>query len=94
VTDDEVPRTTPAQRESGIKIGDSVVIRFLDDQKTTSFVLSCDRHDPVNGLVGAETPLGKQLLGFNEEDEIEVNTDGRNRRVLIVRAERGRVSLH
>jgi transcription elongation GreA/GreB family factor/very-short-patch-repair endonuclease len=94
VTDDEVPRTTAAQRESGIKIGDSVVIRFLDDQKTTSFVLSCDRHDPVNGLVGAETPLGKQLLGFNEEDEIEVNTDGRNRRVLIVRAERGRVSLH
>jgi very-short-patch-repair endonuclease len=79
VTDDEVPGVTSsdAQREGGIKIGDSIVIRFLDDNKTTSFVLSRDRHDPVNGLVGAETPFGKQLLGFNEEDEIEVNADGR-----------------
>ena len=96
VTDDEVPGATAsdALRESGIKIGDSIVIRFLDDNKTTSFVLSRDRHDPVNGLVGAETPFGKQLLGFNEEDEIEVNADGRNRRVLIVRAARERVSLH
>lgn len=87
----------PASREkpdTGIKVGDSIVVRFLDDNKATSFVLSRDRHDPVNGLVGAETPFGKQLLGFNEEDEIEVETDGRSRRVLIVRAARERVSLH
>jgi transcription elongation GreA/GreB family factor/very-short-patch-repair endonuclease len=96
VTNNEVPTATAsdAQRESGIKVGDSIVIRFLDDNKTTSFVLSRDRHDPVNGLVGAETPFGKQLLGFNEEDEIEVNAEGRNRRVLIVRAARERASLH
>jgi transcription elongation GreA/GreB family factor len=87
----------PASREkpdTGIKVGDSVVVRFLDDNKTTSFVLSRDRHDPVNGLVGAETPFGKQLLGFNEEDEIEVEADGRSRRMLIVRAARERVSIH
>jgi transcription elongation GreA/GreB family factor len=50
--------------------------------------------DPVNGLVGVETPIGKQLLGFNEENEIEVEADGRSRRALIVRASRERVSLH
>jgi transcription elongation GreA/GreB family factor len=44
--------------------------------------------------LGVETPFGKQLLGFNEEDEIEVDADGRRRRVLIVRAARERVSLH
>jgi len=80
--------------DSGIKVGDSIVVRFLDDNKNMSFVLSRDRHDPVNGLVGAETPFGKQLLGFNEEDEIEVEADGRTRRVLIVRAARERPSLH
>jgi very-short-patch-repair endonuclease len=87
----------PASREkpdAGIKVGDSLVVRFLDDNNTTSFVLSRDRHDPVNGLVGAETPFGKQLLGFNEEDEIEVEADGRSRRMLIVRAARERVSIH
>jgi transcription elongation GreA/GreB family factor len=96
VADDEVPGAVAsgATTDSGIKVGDSIVVRFLDDNKTTSFVLSRDRHDPVNGLVGAETPFGKQLLGFNEEDEIEVEADGRSRRVLIVRAARERVSLH
>jgi very-short-patch-repair endonuclease len=87
----------PASREkldTGIRVGDSVVVRFLDDNKTTSFVLSRDRHDPVNGLVGAETTFGKQVLGSDEEDEIEVEADGRSRRVLIVRAARERVSLH
>lgn len=61
---------------------------------TTSFVLSRDRHDPVNGLVGAETPLGKQIIGFNEEDEIEIDDAGRSRRVLIVRAAKEGVRLH
>jgi very-short-patch-repair endonuclease/transcription elongation GreA/GreB family factor len=93
----ETYASEPASREkldTGIRVGDSVVVRFLDDNKTTSFVLSRDRHDPVNGLVGAETTFGKQLLGFNEEDEIEVEADGRSRRVLIVRAARERVSVH
>ena len=83
-----------ATPDSGIQVGDSIVVRFLNDNKTTSFVLSRDRHDPVNGLVGAERPFGKQLLGFNEEDEIKVEADGRSRRVLIVRAAKERVSLH
>lgn len=80
--------------DGGIKVGDSIVVRYLDDNKTSSFVLSRDRHDPVNGLVGAETPLGKQILGFNEEDEIEIEEAGRSRRVLIVRAAKEGISLH
>ncbi|QDP27338.1 AAA domain-containing protein [Bradyrhizobium cosmicum] len=86
--------TLRGNAENGIKVGDSIVVRFLDDNKTTSFVLSRDRHDPVNGLVGAETPFGKQLLGSDEEDELEVEAEGRSRRILIVRTARERVSLH
>ena len=90
----ELPTFTAprGKADTGIKIGDSIVVRFLDDNKTTSFVLSSDRHDPVNGLMGAETPFGKQLLGSDEEDEIEVQAEGRSRRVLIVRAARERAS--
>lgn len=86
--------TLRGNADNGIKVGDSIVVRFLDDNKTTSFVLSRDRHDPVNGLVGAETPFGKQLLGSDEEDELEVEAEGRSRRILIVRTARERVSLH
>jgi very-short-patch-repair endonuclease len=87
---EQPPEMPVATTESGIKTGDSIVVRFLDDNKTTSFILSRDRHDPVNGLVGVETPFGKQLLGYNEEDEIEVDADGKSRRLLIVRAARER----
>jgi transcription elongation GreA/GreB family factor len=85
---------TAVSPDGGIKVGDSIVVRYLDDNKTTSFVLSRDRHDPVNGLVGAETPLGKQIIGFNEEDEIEIDDAGRSRRVLIVRTAKEGVRLH
>lgn len=95
ISDDKGQVTAPiAASDGGIKVGDSIVVRFLDDNKTRSFVLSRDRHDPVNGLVGAETTFGKGLIGFNEEDEIELEADGVNRRLLIVRAARERVSLH
>jgi very-short-patch-repair endonuclease len=90
----EVGATAIVSSDGGIKVGDRIVVRYLDDNKTTSFVLSRDRHDPVNGLVGAETPLGKQILGFNEEDEIEIEDAGRSRRILIVRAAKDSVSLH
>jgi hypothetical protein len=85
---------TIASREGGIGVGDRIVVRYLDDNKTSSFVLSSDRDDPVNGLVGVKTALGKQILGFNEEDEIEIDDAGRSRRVLIVRAAKEGVRLH
>jgi len=83
-----------ASPDGGIKVGDSIVVRYLDDNKTASFVLSSDRHDPVNGLVGAESALGKQILGFNEEDEIEIVDAGYRRRIFIVRTGDGGVSFH
>lgn len=90
----EKPGMADIGSDGGIKVGDSIVVRYLDDNKTNSFVLSHDRHDPVNGLIGAETPFGKQILGFNEEDEIEIEDAGRRRRVLIVRAAKEGARLH
>src|SRR5262249_44984819 len=79
---------------NGIRAGDRIVIRYLDDNKTATFTLSNERSDPTNGLLSVTSPLGKQLLGLVEEDETEFEVDGRMRRVLIVRAERQPVMLH
>ncbi len=79
--------STAAQRH-GIEVGDRVIVRYLDDNKVMSFVLSSDRDDPVNGYIGASSPLGSQLLGSYEEDEVEFVANGITRRVLVVRTER------
>jgi very-short-patch-repair endonuclease len=78
----------------GIRLGDRVIVRYLDDNKTATFTLSGERHDPINGLVSVTSPIGKQLLGLAEEDEAELETDGRVQRVLIVRTEREAASVH
>jgi transcription elongation GreA/GreB family factor len=71
----------------GVQPGDRVVIRYLDDNKTTTFTLSRERNDPTNGLLSVASPLGKQLIGLVDEDETEFEVDGQIRRVLLVRTE-------
>ena len=73
---------------SGIRSGDRVIIRYLDDNKIATFTLSSDRNDPANGLLWINSPLGRQLIGLVEEDETEFEVDGGKRRVLVVRTER------
>ena len=77
-----------------IRAGDRVVIRYLDDNKVATFTLSRERHDPTNGILSVTSPLGSRLIGLAEEDEADFEVDGRSRRVLIVRAERQRVTMH
>jgi very-short-patch-repair endonuclease len=85
----------PARREPspaparGIRIGDRVALRSLDDNKALTVTVSDGRDDPVNGFVAAASPLGAALLGLSEEDEAEWEEDGRLRRVLVVKTERG-----
>jgi transcription elongation GreA/GreB family factor len=79
---------------SGVRLGDRVVVRYLDDNKTATFTLSAERNDPANGLLSVTSPLGKKIVGLVEEDETEFETDGHVRRVLIVRTERQLAGLH
>ena len=69
-------------------MGDRVVIRYLDDNKTSTSTLSMARNDPVSGFLRADSPLGKALLGAAEEDEVAFEADGLTRRVLVLRVER------
>jgi very-short-patch-repair endonuclease/transcription elongation GreA/GreB family factor len=102
VTTTSVPEPAAADREKSsnvakrndIQLGDRIIVRYLDDNKTMSFVLSAERNDPVNGVIGATSPLGSQLLGCNEEDEVEFEAGGVVRRVLIMSARREQAALH
>ena len=85
---------TPVLQTAGIRAGDRIVVRYLDDNKTATYTLSGERDDPTNGLLSVASPLGKQLLGLVEEDEAEFEVDGRTRRVLVVRTEQQTAALH
>jgi very-short-patch-repair endonuclease/transcription elongation GreA/GreB family factor len=78
----------------GIRSGDRVVIRYLDDNKMAAFTLSRERHDPTNGILSVASPLGSRLIGRVEEDETEFEIDGRSRPILIVRTERQGATMH
>jgi very-short-patch-repair endonuclease len=82
-----------AESSHGIRAGDRVVIRYLDDNKSATFTLSPTRDDLTNGFLAANSPLGRELVGLTEEDETEFEVNGRIRRVLIVRTERS-VATH
>jgi very-short-patch-repair endonuclease len=82
------------QAPNGVRPGDRVVIRYLDENKTAAFTLSSERNDPTNGFVSVASPLGRQLVGLVEEDETEFEVDGRVRRIMIVRTERQPATLH
>ena len=66
-----------------------MALRTLDDNKALTVTVSDGRDDPVNGFVPAASPLGAALLGLSEEDEAEWEEEGRLRRVLAVKTERG-----
>jgi hypothetical protein len=91
----EVATTPPdaVKPSSGIRIGDRVIVRYLDDNKQLSFILTRDQNDLPNGTVSVSSPLGSKLLGLNEEDEVEFEANGRVRRVIVVKAESTEAAL-
>jgi hypothetical protein len=89
----EERRTPRAGAARGLAIGDRIVVRRVEDGTSATYTLSADRDDPVNGWLGADTPLGAALLGRSEEDEVEVETAAGMERVLVLRTERaGQIS--
>lgn len=73
---------------SAIRVGDRVVVRYLDDGKSVAFTLSNARDDITNGFLAVSSPLGRELIGSAEEDEVEFGTGDGVRRVLVLRTER------
>ena len=90
--DQAAPPTTASSsnrfQSEGIAVGDRVVVQYLDDRKQLAFSLTRDRDDVLNGFLSSSSPLGAELLGKSEDDEIEIGETGRARRILILKVER------
>lgn len=85
---EENKTTEPSpMKHPGIRVGDRVLVRYLDDNRTASYTLSSERGDELTGLLWTGSPLGRELLGLAEEDEAEFDLGGAKRRVMVVRTE-------
>lgn len=82
------------EQSDGIREGDRIVVRYLDDQKLATYSLSSRPGDELNGVLSTSSSLGSRLIGAGEEDEVEFEVDGQVRRVIVVRTERPVQVLH
>ena len=80
----DVPPPPPAvDMEVIVEAGDTVIVRFADDNRVRRFRLSKDAHDPDLGVVNVGQPIGEALLGNSLEEELELLVAGVSRRVII-----------
>ncbi len=81
------PEMPPAAPEHGseavVEVGDTVIVRFADDNRVRRFHLSQKVNNPDHGVVHVSQPIGEALLGNGLEEEIELIVGGQARKVVI-----------
>ncbi len=72
-----------------VQPGDRVLISYNDEpSRQYTLTLSPSQHDPDNFVIYTQQPLAQALMGWGEEDEVEIPAGGRTRTVTILRIER------
>jgi transcription elongation GreA/GreB family factor len=66
-----------------VEAGDTVIVRFADNDEVRRFRLTDEANDPGAGEVNVARPVAAALLENGVEDEVEIVVDGRSRRVVI-----------
>lgn len=81
----ETPSETAEERDRAtvLEAGDTVIVRFADDNRVRSFRLSREANDPDRGVVHIHQPIGVALIGNTIEDEVDLVVGDRVRRVII-----------
>ena len=81
------PEMPPAAPEHGseavVEAGDTVIVRFADDNRVRRFHLSQEANNPDHGVVHVGQPIGEALLGNGLEEEVELIVGGQARKVVI-----------
>ena len=72
-----------SDREAIVEPGDTVIVRFADDNRVRRIMLSRDAHEPNVGIVHVGQPIGEALLGNSLEEELDLLVAGVSRRVII-----------
>jgi very-short-patch-repair endonuclease/transcription elongation GreA/GreB family factor len=81
----EVAVSSAPEPSSGVvvEIGDIVIVRFADTNHIRRFRLSPAAHDPERGDIGSGQAIVQALLGTGIEEEVDLDVDGRQRRVIV-----------
>ena len=75
----------PGQKDSDavVEVGDTVIVRFADDNRVMRFRLGAGPNGPDRGEVNAGPPIAQALLGNGLEEEVDLMVGGVDRRVII-----------
>jgi very-short-patch-repair endonuclease len=87
---DEVAGTLQSMDSaSHLEVGDRIILKFLDREnaKPEFFEVVDGQSDETNGLLGLSSTLAIALSRAEPEDEIAVQLDGENRRLIFVALE-------
>ena len=81
----EAPRLPEpsATAASTVEIGDTVIVRFADNNQVRRFRLTASNNDPDRGEVSAGQAIAKALLGNGIDEEVGLTVGGRERLVVI-----------
>lgn len=80
----EVPPAAPEHEpEAVVEAGDTVIVRFADDNRVRRFHLSHETNNPDQGVIHVGQLIGEALLGNGLEEEIELIVGGQARRGII-----------
>lgn len=77
------PERAGIESESLVEAGDTIIVRFADDNRVRRFRLSREANNPENGIVHISQPIGEALLGNGLDDEVELHVGGQSRTVII-----------
>ncbi len=67
-----VPATSDHEQEVVVEAGDTVIVRYADDNRVRRFRLSREGNNPDQGVVHVGQPIGVALLGNGLEEEVEL----------------------
>lgn len=73
---------------------DRVLISYNDEpSRQYTITLSRNRHDPDDFVINSKMPLAQALMGYAEEDEVDIPAGGRKRTITILRIDRPAESM-
>lgn len=86
-TADVVP--TSLTEEAVLEINDRFIMAYMDDpNKQLCLTMTANDHRPDVGLVAANHMIFRQFLGAGEEEQIDVQIDGKHREAVIVKIDK------
>jgi very-short-patch-repair endonuclease/transcription elongation GreA/GreB family factor len=77
------------EKELLVEPGDRVLISYNDEpSRQYTLTLSTTKHDPDTLIINASKPLAQALIGYGQDDEVDIPAGGSTRKVTILKIDR------